>query len=154
DAELLGDTAGVVDLGDRAATGVDVGFPQAHRDTDHLMARLEQQRRGNRGVDAARHGGQDSHRPSAASRAAFGGAQLRAVAVELRSPPAAQRPSADRRRSTDAGTTSRAWSTPASVVVAPSDRRNAPMARAAGTAIAVSPWDGAPAPPVHPEPPA
>src|SRR5207248_8286024 len=121
-AELLGDTAGVVDLRHRAARALDVAaLPETHRDTDDLVAGLEQECGCHRGVDAARHSGQDSHQ-------------------------------ADLRRSTAGGITSRARSTSASVLVAPSDRRRAPLAASVDTPMAVSTCDGSTAPLVQAEP--
>ncbi len=55
DPELLGDSAGIVDIGDRATTGVAVAAPQLHRDADDLVALPLQQHRRDRRVDAATH---------------------------------------------------------------------------------------------------
>ena len=61
DAELLGRPPRVVDVRHRATTGVAVPTPELHRDADHLMTVGNQPGRGNRGIDAAGHGGQDLH---------------------------------------------------------------------------------------------
>jgi hypothetical protein len=61
DAELLGDAAGVVDVGDAAAAGVAVAAPQPHRDADHLVPGGEQLGGGDRRVDPAAHRAQHLH---------------------------------------------------------------------------------------------
>ncbi len=48
DAQLLGDAAGVVDVGHRAAPGVAFAAPEPHRDAHHLVAGGDQFGRGNR----------------------------------------------------------------------------------------------------------
>jgi hypothetical protein len=55
DVELLGDPAGVVDVGDAAAPGVALAAPQAHRHADDVVSVALQQRGGNGRVDAAAH---------------------------------------------------------------------------------------------------
>ncbi len=55
DAELLGDAAGVVDVGHAAAPGVALPAPQPHRDADDLVTVARQQRGGDGRVDAAAH---------------------------------------------------------------------------------------------------
>ena len=42
DVELLGDTAGIVDVGHRAAAGVAVAAPQPHRDADDVVTGVDQ----------------------------------------------------------------------------------------------------------------
>src|SRR5205823_8534797 len=65
------------DLGHRTAGALDVALPEAHRDADHVVAGLEEHGRGDRGVDAARHGGQDLHNEDR-SRSTAGGMTSRA----------------------------------------------------------------------------
>ena len=55
DAELLGDAAGVVDVGDGAAAGVALAAPQPHRHADDLVAVARSSGGGDRRVDAAAH---------------------------------------------------------------------------------------------------
>ena len=61
DAEDLGHPARVVDVGDRAAARVRDPAPELQRRADDLVARFEQQRRGDRRVDAATHRYEDFH---------------------------------------------------------------------------------------------
>ena len=64
--EPLRDAAGVANVLDGAAlaaAGVVLGTglgPQTHRDPDHVVALLDQQRGGGRGVDSAAHADHDS----------------------------------------------------------------------------------------------
>ena len=65
DADAPGHTPGVVQVVDRAA-GAEADFSlalvvQLHRQTDHLVALLREERRSDGGVDAAGHGYDDSH---------------------------------------------------------------------------------------------
>src|SRR5690606_33578292 len=121
DAELVGDPAGVVDVGHRAAARVGLAAPQLHGDADDLVALLLEERGRDRGVDAARHGDQDPHAGAPEDENA-------------------------RRRSTAAGTASSAASTSASVLDQPSERRRLPAATSRGTPMAASTWLGSWAP--------
>ena len=53
DVELLGHPARIVDIAHGAATGVAVPAPQLHRHTDDVVSLLQQERAGDRRVDAA-----------------------------------------------------------------------------------------------------
>ncbi len=55
DAELLRGPPGVVDVSDRAAARVALAAPQLHRDPDHLVARVPQERGGDGGIHPAAH---------------------------------------------------------------------------------------------------
>ena len=59
DAESVGDSSGVVDIGHSATPRVRWTTPQLHRDSDNLVTGLEQQRCRNRRVDTTRHGDHD-----------------------------------------------------------------------------------------------
>ncbi len=48
DVQLLCDTPGVVDIGDRTAAGIALAAPQAHRDTDDVVTGIDQFGGGNR----------------------------------------------------------------------------------------------------------
>src|SRR4029079_17256827 len=109
-----------VTFGARQPSCVAVATPQLHRHTDDVVALLEQQCARDRGIDPAAHGEQDLHQTSS-----------RRSCVTL------------------SATTSTARSTSASVVVWPSDIRNAPCAREVGTPIASSTCDGSIAPLAH-----
>ena len=106
DAELLGDAAGVVDVGHRAAAGVAVAAPQLHRHADDVVT----------GVDQSAAATDESTPP------------LSATSTFTRPVPC-------RRRTTES-TIDRRWrrSTSAAVVVRPSDSRSAPRARSVGHA--------------------
>ena len=66
DAERLGDAAGVVDVlaGAAGALAVHGGavVVELQRDADDVVALALQQRRDDRGIDAARHGDDDARR--------------------------------------------------------------------------------------------
>ena len=65
DADAGGDAPRVVQVVDRAAgPEADLSLAlviQLHREADHLVALLRQERSGHRGVDAAGHGYDDAH---------------------------------------------------------------------------------------------
>ena len=96
DSQLLGNAAGIVDVADAAAAGVALATPQAHRDTDDLVAGLDQQCGRHRRVHPTAHRDHDLHTCT------------------------------PRSRSTLATSTSIARSTSAAVVVRPSVSRSAP----------------------------
>jgi hypothetical protein len=56
DTQLVGHPTGVVDVGNRAATGVALAAPQLHRYAGDPMPGIEEERGGHRRVHAARHG--------------------------------------------------------------------------------------------------
>src|SRR6185295_4461510 len=64
DAELIGNTARIEKVVERAAAALDRGtaFPQTHRDADDVVSGLDQQRSCQGAVDAAAHG---DHNPFA-----------------------------------------------------------------------------------------
>ena len=63
-ADALGDSAGVVDVAAGAAGALAVGrgavVVELQRDADDVIAGIGQQRRGHRGIDAARHRDDDA----------------------------------------------------------------------------------------------
>ena len=61
DAELLRDTARIIDIRNRAATRVALATPQTHSHADDLVALRLEFGCGNRRVDATRHGYKDLH---------------------------------------------------------------------------------------------
>ena len=120
-SSCCGNAAGVVDIGNRAAAGVALATPQAHRDTDDIMAGVDQLGRGHRRIDAAAEGDEDLHAASARAQA------LRRRRRCRRSP----------------------RSTSAAVVVRPRVSRNAPAGAFVGTPMAASTCDGSIAPLAH-----
>ena len=125
DPEPRGDPAGVVGGVGRAAAAAVLGVGvrdvvEAHPDADDLVPLLVEQRRGDRAVDAARHGDEDPAHPAATP----GGARGRRRDVRgARDEPAAAMTS---------GTTRLASSISASVVERPRLRRTAPRASSSG----------------------
>ena len=128
DAELVGDASGVVDVGDRAAAGVALAAPQLHRDAGDAVAPLDEQRRGDRRVDAARHRDDD---------------------LSVRARAHANAPAILRSCATAAGTASSARSTSAAVDGQPSESRSEPCASSRLTPMAASTCDGSCAPLAH-----
>ncbi len=106
DVELLRDAPGIVDVADRATAGIALATPQLERHADDVVTVVAEQGGRHRRIDASGHGDQDLHDR----------------------PPGAY---SEKRRScsTAGGMTARAWSTSASVLDQPSDRRSAPAAR-------------------------
>ena len=121
--ELLGDAAGVVDVGHRAATGVAVAAPQPHRHADDVVA----------GIAAARAAATDESTPPLSATSTF----------------IARTPACAGGDTASTMTTVAARSTSAAVVVSPSVSRKRPGPRSVGTPIAASTCDGSIAPLAH-----
>ena len=117
-AELLADPPGVLDVGHRAAAGIRRAAPQLHGRPYHLVALLEHESSGDRGVHTARHGHQHTHYAKAPAVGA-GVPETWAGAPAL----GANKP---RSWATAAGTACSARSTSAPVEACPSVRRSAP----------------------------
>ena len=116
DPEPGRDSAGVVDVADRAAARVTCPAPELHRGADDLVALFEQERGRDRGVDATRKPNQHPHRASLAEPPGGVGA-----ADTLRSRPA--QAAQARSRSTAFGKATRAASMSAPVVAWPRESR-------------------------------
>jgi hypothetical protein len=73
EADVGGDASSIVKIVDRAARAKCVAVPaglivQLHRETDHVVSLLRQERGGHRGIDSAGHGDDYPHPLTASSR--------------------------------------------------------------------------------------